>query len=122
MTTTCRRIFSRGRGRDISANSANEMQGKDFCVASKAVVAKRESALAEAARAYTLAKKKSFLQRSVGGREEVRAFARDFPELYSGKSADDILEDYLLDIGEPQNFKLWGELAAVVIARGERVA
>tara|TARA_R110000787_G_scaffold107777_3_gene215915 strand:- start:272 stop:568 length:297 start_codon:yes stop_codon:yes gene_type:complete len=98
------------------------MQAKDFCVASEAVVAKRESVLAKAARAYTLAKKKSFLQRSVGGREEVRAFARDFPELYSGKSADDILEDYLLDIGEPQNFKLWGELAAVVIARGERVA
>ena len=87
MTTTCRRIFSRGRGRDISANSANEMQAKDFCVASEAVVAKRESVLAKAARAYTLAKKKSFL-----------------------------------DIGEPQNFKLWGELAAVVIARGERVA
>ena len=72
------------------------------------------------------------MQRSATGREEAKDLAREFPESYSlggpeknlifiGKSADDILQGYLRDIGEARGSKLWSELAGIVIARGERV-
>ncbi len=72
------------------------------------------------------------MQRSPAGREEVRDLAREFPESYSlgspernlkftGRTADSVLEDYLQGLGEARCSRLWGELAAIVIARGERV-
>ena len=64
------------------------------------------------------------------GREEIEGLAREFPEAYSmkggqnlvytGRSADDILEEYLQDIGKPRRSRLWFELAGIVVARGER--
>tara|TARA_R110000824_G_scaffold100098_2_gene237977 strand:- start:8805 stop:9119 length:315 start_codon:yes stop_codon:yes gene_type:complete len=97
----------------------------------------RESVLADAVRAYTLARKRGLMQKSSSrghrriGREEIEALAREFPEAYSmnggqnlvytGRSADDILEDHLQGIGKPRRSKIWFELAGIVVARGERV-
>ena len=96
------------------------------------------SVLAEAVRSYTLARRRGSLQKASSnghrriGREEIEDLAREFPEAYSmngpgknltyiGRSADEILEDYLQDIGKPRRSKLWFELAVIVVARGERV-
>ena len=97
----------------------------------------RESVLAEAVRAYSLARRKASMQKSSVGREEVKTLALEFPEfyssegpseylIYSGRSADHILEGYLEDIGETQDSKrgrdLWSELVAIVMTRVERQA
>jgi len=104
-------------------------------MAAEVVGAVRESVLAEAVRAYRLARRKASMQKSAVGREKVKALALEFPEfyssegpseslIYSGRSADNILEGYLRDIGETRNSKrgrdLWSELADIVITRGRR--
>ena len=93
----------------------------------------RESVLAEAVRAYKLARIRGAMQKRAVAREEVEALAEQFPDFYSsrgagqnlafcGRTADDVLEGYLRDIGEARGSKLWFELAGIVIARGERAA
>jgi|TARA_R110000824_G_scaffold366487_1_gene555141 hypothetical protein len=104
-------------------------------MALRIVGAQLESVLAEAVRAYRLARRKASMQKSAVGREQVKALALEFPEfyssegpseylIYSGRSADNILEGYLRDIGETPNSKrerdLWSELAEIVMTRGER--
>tara|TARA_R110000787_G_scaffold40264_3_gene100245 strand:- start:705 stop:1031 length:327 start_codon:yes stop_codon:yes gene_type:complete len=92
----------------------------------------REAVLADAVRAYKLARIRGAMQKRAAGREEVEALAERFPEAYSsrgagqnlafcGRTADDILEDYLQGLGEARGSKLWIELAGITIARGERV-
>ena len=96
----------------------------------------REEAVLMAVRAYRLARKRGLMQKSSSkghrriSRKEVEALSREFPEAYSmnggqnliytGRSADDILEDYLQSIGKSRRSKLWFELAAIVVMRGRR--
>ena len=105
------------------------------CMATE-VVGVRESVLANAVRAYTLARKRGAMQKNSyrGHRRiskaEIEGLAREFPEAYLvkgnqltyiGRSPDDILEEYLENIGKPRRSKLWFDLAVIVVARGERV-
>jgi hypothetical protein len=101
----------------------------------EAVGGELESVLADAVRAYRCARKRGTLQKASSnghrriGREEVEALAREFPEAYSmkdknliytGRPAEEILEEYLQGIGKPRRSSLWFELAGIVVARGER--
>jgi hypothetical protein len=72
------------------------------------------------------------MQKSVRGRNSAKDLARDYPEFYTlrgpeksliftGISAEEVLEDYLQKIGEKRGSKLWYRLAYKVIARGERM-
>jgi hypothetical protein len=90
------------------------------------------SVLDEAVRAYSLAQRRSDLQRTgLIGRKAAKKLADEFPESYLargparnivfiGISAEEVLEDYLQKIGEKRGSKLWYRLASKVIARGEK--
>ena len=94
-----------------------------------------DEAVLMAVRAYRLARKRGALQKDSAnghrriGRKEIEDLARDFPEAYSmkdknliytGRPADEILEDYLQSIGKPRRSKLWCEVAGSGGARGGR--
>jgi hypothetical protein len=86
-------------------------------------------AVTAAVRAYRLARRRALMQNSVGGREAVKVLAVEFPEFYSshgpgrslvftGESADDIIENYLQE--EKRGGREWRRLATLVVYRGER--
>ena len=90
-----------------------------------------DEAIRVAVRAYRLARQRGTMQKSVEGRNSAKNLAKDYPEFYTiespekglvftGVSAEEVLEEYLQKIGEKRRSKLWFRLACVVVARGER--
>jgi hypothetical protein len=96
-------------------------------------VADESAVIANAVRAYRFARERAKLARRVDGRECVRLLAEQWPEFYSangpgghvmfcGKSADEILEEWV-QAHHPDNAvgrREWSRLCAIVIWRGER--
>ena len=92
-----------------------------------------ERVLTEAVHAYRLARKRAKLAKRMSGRKAVKLLAEEFPESYSnngpggyilfcGKSADEILEEWVKvrHPREPVGGREWQRLAGIVIWRGER--
>mgnify|MGYP003661159933 CR=1 FL=1 len=92
-----------------------------------------EEVLDAAISAYRLARERAKLARRLDGRECVKRLAKQWPESYSsngpggfvlfcGKSADEILEEWVKvrHPREPVGGREWSRLAAIVIWRGER--
>ena len=86
--------------------------------------------LAVAVRSYSLARRRSALQKTgIAGRKAAKKLAVEFPESYSargpaknivyiGKSADEVIEDYLQS--EKRGGREWRRWAALVVYHGER--
>ena len=86
--------------------------------------------LAVAVRSYSLARRRSALQKKgLAGRKAAKLLADEFPQDYStrgpaknivyiGKSADEVIEDYLQS--EKRGGREWRRWAALVIYHGER--
>ena len=95
------------------------------------------SVLDKAVRAYLVARKRTMMHKNKGGgdrvyldRKAAKILAREYPEFYImrgsqkyldfvGMSADDVLEDYVQDMGEKRGGKLWHRLANIVITRAK---
>jgi uroporphyrinogen-III synthase len=86
--------------------------------------------LTAAVRAYSLARRRTALQKAgMAGRKAAKQLADEFPESYSahgaaknlvftGKSADEIIEEYLQE--EKRGSREWQRLAALVVYHGEK--
>ena len=90
-----------------------------------------DEAIRVAVRAYRLARRRAIMRKSVKDRNSAKNLAKDYPEfftlggpeknlIFTGISAEEVLEEYLQKIGEKRCSKLWYRLAGVVVARGER--
>ena len=86
--------------------------------------------LTAAVRAYSLARRRAALQKTgMAGRKAAKQLANEFPESYSahgaaknlvftGKSADEIIEEHLQE--EKRGGPEWQRLAALVVYHGEK--
>ena len=89
-----------------------------------------DSVLDEAVRSYVMAKRRAYIQRTSAGRDIARDLATDYPDYYElgapgdnlrfvGKSADEIIEDYLKLLGQDRSSRLWYSFSQIVVKRGE---
>lgn len=92
-----------------------------------------DSILDEAVLSYCIVRKLRLLKRTPSGasdRKLAESLVDDYPDHYTlqypkrhvrfvGKSAGDILEDYLRELGYEAGSDLWFSLAQIVIERGE---
>ena len=95
-----------------------------------------ETVISQAVRVYLIAKKRCALMRSPNHPElSAQKLAEQYPDYFEqfsgkgakgemkyrviGKTADDLLEEYLAKLGYPRNSELWYSLANIVIERGE---
>ena len=89
-----------------------------------------DSVLDEAVRSYRIVRKLRNLRREPSTDYTANHLAEDYPDHYKffgshrnirfiGKSAGEILEDFLIELGYPRGSDLWFSLAHIVVERGE---
>jgi|TARA_R110000744_G_C19220101_1_gene547017 hypothetical protein len=89
-----------------------------------------DSVMDEAVRTYRIVSKLRILRRGPPTDYTAHNLAEDYPDHYTflgshrnirfiGKSAGEILEDYLLKLGYSRGSDLWFSLAQIVVKRGE---
>ena len=89
-----------------------------------------DSVLDDAVNSYRIIRRLRILRRGSPTDYTAHNLAEDYPDHYTffgscrnirfiGKSAGDILEDYLTELGYPRGSDLWFSLAHIVRERGE---